>query len=215
MRDNNALALTVDLEPVRERLREWGHFYRDRRRTARAASAEGNYISPQRNHHEPIPGDSEPHPTERGFSRRRADDTNAMVRDTFCPYEGANVSFRALSFWYCMKVRPGMMGTPIWPILRNLSRAAKYKVDQGGYVELVILAECKLAPKVYKTSDLAYIAGYDPRRPIAAERSPRIGRAAFPLENARWNPSHTSTARPMQADSVPLGVRLLGPSQKG
>jgi len=177
-----------ELEPVRYDLREWGHFFRDRRRLERARSAEGNYRSPQRDHHEPIPGDPEPKVVDGpGFSLRRALRTDLIIRETFHvkPEEKGrpNLAFRALSYWYAFRVRPGPTGAPIYPYLRMLSRAAGYRIDQDGYAEIVLLSECKLLPALYKSEDSAYKPA-NVFTPAQAERPPRSGTASFPLHIA-------------------------------
>ena len=148
-------------------------------------SAEGQYISPQRNHHEPIPGDPDPRPDPvNGYSLRRAVEMELVIRQAFAwrPEEAGrpNLHFRALNYWYVFRVRPGFLGPSIFPVLRILSRSAGYRVDQDGYRALVFAAECKLYALVYKSDVLPY-KGANLNRPALAATLPLQGRAARPL----------------------------------
>ena len=205
---------TDDLEPVRERLREWGHTFRDRPRLFRAPSAEGNYPSPQRHHLEPVPGDLEVKPTDgKGYNVRRAVETWEMIRRNFAHSEGPNLSYRSLTFWYAFLIRPGYRGPPIHIALRSLSRRAGYRVDQQGYCDMVMLAECKLLPQIYNRQDLAYIASSDLFRP-SAERSPNSGKAFYTVQTLS-GPA-LSRASPFSNLSTTPGIRTFaGPTRRG
>lgn len=177
-----------DMEPVRQPLRIWGRFYRNRRKIEKAGSAEGNYVSPQRNHHEPIPGDPEPRPEpNHAAAPRIAAAMDELISATFArrPEEEKkpNLHYRSLCYWYVFGVRPGFVGPPIWPVLRILSRAAGYRIDAEGYSGIVFSAECKLLPLVYNMEALAY----KPNKlgsPVSAATPPALGRSALP--SALW-----------------------------
>ena len=170
------------------------------------------YRSPQRDHHEPIPGDPEPKPAAGiGFSLRRAIRTDQIIRGALTAPGNANLSFRALSYWYAFRIRPGFAGPPIWPFLRALSRVAGYRIDQSGYAEIVLLTEVKLRPLLYFPPEI----GYNPPKlvfaPARAESPPPIGRAALPL----MRPSQARIARPMASQAMPGWGRRNGPTGRG
>ena len=202
------------VEVVEPELRNWGVVFRDRRKLFRTASIEGLYRSPQRGHHEPIPGDQEERPKERP-DVLLALETWMKLRDTLAPTldiglkARPNLEYFALSYWYAFLIRPGFTGLPIQIPLRHLSRRAGYRVDQQGYCQLVYLGKCKMAPVIYKWPGIGYIAGRnDQPRPAPAERSSPIGRAAYPQfsspQTVRQAPRATAALAPMGRS---LGIR--------
>ena len=217
MNERNKLAVP-EVPVVEPELRNWGVVFRDRRKLFRTASIEGLYRSPQRDHHEPIPGDPEERPKERP-DVLLALETWEKMRDTLVATveigekPKANLEYFALTYWYAGlgyqgPVRPGYTGPPIQVVLRKLSQRAGYKVDLQGYCQLVYLGKCKMAPVLYKWPGIGYIAARTSEaHPVKAEKLSPIGRASYP----QFSTPHISPTRaPRTTTSVAPILREFG-----
>jgi hypothetical protein len=116
--------LATDLETVRERLREWARYFRDRAKQGQSGSAEGLWRSPQ------VWESPNPRPV---LDVQRAIRTQLLLQQLPHQYH------RALSWRF---VAPCL---PVGIALRHLSRRLGPRIGPKEYDELVVLGEYRLA----------------------------------------------------------------------
>ena len=153
-------ANAADLDETRLMLREWAWYFRDRHRTSRTFSAEGNWRSPQVWQSPPPRPDYEP---------RRAMRTWDLLRSIDHPPApiGKAPYYRALTWRYCYPTLA--VGIP----LRALGRRLGYKVNLRAFDDLVSIGEFRLAHALY----IDRVSGYTPHSSGALPSVHPIGEA--------------------------------------